>query len=74
MVILYTNKKESMGRTDFSDQFRKVIIRYKRIGYSSIVMQQFSCLVINQVTVDIFAALFHCRPMDLASDSMIAPT
>ena len=22
-----------MGRTDFSDQFRKIIIRHKRIGY-----------------------------------------
>ena len=24
-----------MGRTDFSDQFRKVIIRHKHIGYNS---------------------------------------
>ena len=24
--------KEIVGRTDFSDQFRKIIIRYKRIG------------------------------------------
>ena len=23
-----------MGRIDFSDQFRKVIIRYRRIGYN----------------------------------------
>ena len=25
--------KKIMGRTDFSDQFRKIIIRHKRIGY-----------------------------------------
>ena len=25
--------KKIMGRTDFSDQFQKIIIRYKRIGY-----------------------------------------
>ena len=25
--------KKIMGRTDFSDQFRKIIIRRKRIGY-----------------------------------------
>ena len=27
-----------MGRTDFSDQFRKIIIRHKRIGYDLNVM------------------------------------
>ena len=26
-----------MGRTDFSDQFRKIVIRYKRIGYARIM-------------------------------------
>ena len=25
--------KNIMGRTDISEQFRKIIIRYKRIGY-----------------------------------------
>ena len=25
--------KNFVGRSDFSDQFRKVIVRYKRIGY-----------------------------------------
>ena len=25
--------KKIMGRTDFSDQFRKIIIRHKHIGY-----------------------------------------
>ena len=28
-----------MGRTDFSDQFRKIMIRYKRIGYNLKVMR-----------------------------------
>ena len=59
-----------MGRTDFSDQFRKIIIRHKRIGYDLNVMQQSTCLVI---TVDNFAALFNCMPVDRASDSMKAP-
>ena len=36
-----------MGRTDISDQFRKIIIRHKRIGYDSNVMRQSACLVIN---------------------------
>ena len=58
--------------TDFSDQFRKIIIRYKRIGYKLNVMRQSACLVINPITVD--ATLFNCTPVDRASDSMMAPT
>ena len=49
-----------MGRTDFSDQFRKIIIRHKRIGYDFNVMRQSACLVINPITVDNFAAFFNC--------------
>ena len=57
-----------MGRTDFSDQFRKIIIRHKRIGYDLNVMRQSACLEINPITVDNFAALFNCTPVDRASD------
>ena len=57
--------------TDFSDRFRKIIMRYKRIGYNLNVMRQSACLVI---TVDGYAALFNCTPVDRASDSMMAPT
>ena len=63
-----------MGRTDFSDQFRKIIIRQKRIGYDLNVMRQSACFVINPITVDNFAALFKCTSVDRASDSMMAPT
>ena len=49
--------KKIMGRTDFSDQFRKIIIRHKHIGYDLKVMRQSACLVINPITVDNFAAL-----------------
>ena len=61
-----------MGRTDFSEQFRKLIIRHSRFGYDLNVMRQSACLVINQITVDNFAALFNCTPVDRASDSMMA--
>ena len=61
-----------MGRTDFSVQFRKVLIHNKFIGYNLNVMRQSACLVINPITVDIFAALFNCTPVDRASDSMTA--
>ena len=61
------------GMTDFSDQFRKIIMRYKRIGYNLNVMRQSACLVINPVKVDGNAALFNCTPMDRVADSMMAP-
>ena len=64
--------KKIRGMTDFSDQFRKNIMRYKRIGYNLNVMRQSVCLVINPITVDGYAALFNCTPVDRASDSMMA--
>ena len=66
--------KKIMGRTDFADQFRKIIIRHKRIGHDLNVMRPSTCLVINPITVSNFAALFNCTPVDLVSDSMMAPT
>ena len=60
--------------TDFSYQFRKNIMRYKHIGFNLNVMRQSVCLVINPITVDGYAALINCTPVDRASDSMMAPT
>ena len=44
--------KNIRDMTDFSDQFRKSIMRYKRIGYNLNVMQQSACLVINAISRD----------------------
>ena len=55
-----------MGRTEFSDQFRKIIICHKRIGYNLNTMRQYAYLVINPVRVDNFAVLFNCTPVDRA--------
>ena len=62
----YVDFKKIMGRTDFSDQFRNVILHYKHIGYNLNVMQQSACLVINPNTVDNFAAPFNCTPVGRA--------
>ena len=32
--LVYKLKKKIVGRADFSDQFRKIIVHYKRIGYN----------------------------------------
>ena len=66
--------KQIVGRADFSDQFRKIIVRYKLIGYNVNIMRQSACLVFNPVTVNNFASLFNCTPVSRASDSMMAPT
>ena len=48
-----------MDRTDFSDQFRKIIICHKCIGCDLNDMRKSACLVVNPITVDTFAALFN---------------
>ena len=65
--------KKIVGRADFSDQFRKIIVRYKRIGYNINIMRQSACLVFNPITVNNFASLFNCTPVGRASDSMMTP-
>ena len=65
--------KKIRGMNDFSDQFRKNIMRYKRISHNLNVMRQSACLGINPITVDGNAALFNCTLVDRASDSMMAP-
>ena len=70
--LVYKFKKKIVGRVDFSDQFRKIIVRYKRIGYNINIMRQSACLVFNPITVNNFASLFNCTPMGRAS--MMAPT
>ena len=71
--LVYKFKKIE-SRTDFSDQFRNFIVRYKRIGYNINIMRQSACLVFNPITVNNSASLFNCTPVGRASDSMMAPT
>ena len=66
--------KKIVGRADFFDQFRKIIVRYKSIGYNINIMRQSACLVFNPITANNFDSLFNCTPVGRASDSMMAPT
>ena len=66
--------KKLIGINDFSFQFRKIITRYRRIGFNLNVMRQSACLVFNPIMVDNYAAFFNCTPVGRASDSMMAPT
>ena len=72
--LVYKLKKKNEGRADFSVQFRKIIVRYKCIGYNINIMRQSACLVFKRIMVNNFASLFKCTPVGRASDSMMAPT
>ena len=65
--------KNDMGRTDFSDQFRKIIIRHKRISYDLNVTRQSACLVIYPITVDNFVAYLIARRW-IGCKTIMAPT
>ena len=52
--------KKTVGTTNVSVQFIKIISHYKKIGYNMNVLQQTVCLVVNPITVDYFAVLFDC--------------
>ena len=71
MVYKFKKKKKIVGRSDFSDffdQFKKIIVRYKRIGFNINIMRQSACLVFNPVMVNNIASLFNCTPVGQASD------
>ena len=59
-------------KSNFLKQFRKLIDRYKRIGYNLYIMRQTACLVVNSIIVDGYASLFTCTTAVRASDSMTA--
>ena len=64
--------RKIVGKSNFSEQFRKLINRDKRIVYSLDIMRQTACLVVNPVIVDGYASLFNCTTAVRASDSMTA--
>ena len=73
-VSLVYRIRKIVGKSNFSEQFRKLINCYKRIGYNPYVMWQTACLVINATSVDSYASLFNCTTAVRASDSTTAST
>ena len=49
MVIWIYKLKKIMCRTEVSDQFRKIIICHKRIGYDLNVIRRSACLAVNPI-------------------------
>ena len=69
----YRGHYDLVSKFNFFNHFRKIIIRYKRIGHNMNVMRQTACVVVNPITVNYCADLFNCTPVGLASDLMMAP-
>ena len=64
--------RKIVGKSNFAEQFRKLINWYKRIEYNPCIMRQTACLVVNPITVDSYVSLFNCTTDVRASDSMTA--
>ena len=47
--------RKIIGKNDFPYHFKKIIVRYKKIGYNVDVLQQTACLVVNPIKVNSFA-------------------
>ena len=61
--------KRIVGKLNFSDQFKKIVKRYIRIGYNLDVKRQSACLVLNPITVYSYGFLFNCTTVVHASDT-----
>ena len=61
--------RKIIGKNDFPNHFKKIIVHYKKIGYNIDVLQQTACLVVNPIKVNNFANyLFDCTTVGGASD------
>ena len=53
--------RKIVGKSNFSEQLRELINRYKKIGYSLDIIRQTACLVVNPIIVDSHASLIARR-------------
>ena len=60
--------RKIIGKNDFPYHFKKIIVRYKKIGYNINVMRQTACLVVNPIKVNSFAYLFNCTTVGRTSN------
>ena len=60
--------RKIIGKNDFPYHFKKIIARYKKIGYNIDVLLQAACLAVNPIKVNSFAYLFNCTTVSRASD------
>ena len=71
--LVYTFKRV-VGKPNFSDQFKKIIKRYRKVGYNLDIRRHSACLVVNPIMVRNYGLLLNCTMVGQASDSMTALT
>ena len=52
---------------DFSEQFKKIVTRYK-ICCTMDILRQTACMVVNPIMIDDFASFFNCTSVGRSSD------
>ena len=60
--------RKIIGINDFPYHFKKIIVRYKNIGYNIDVLRQTASLVVNPIMVNSFDYLFNCPTVGRSSD------
>ena len=55
-------------KNEFPYHVKKIIVRYKKIGYNIDALQQRARLAVNPMKVNSFAYLFNCMTVGWASD------
>ena len=61
-----------VGKPNFSGQFKKIIKRYKRVGYNMVIMWKSACFVVNPIMVYSYGSLFNCTKVGQALDLKMA--
>ena len=60
--------RKIIGKNNFPYYFKKIIVRYKKIGYNINVMRQTACLVVNPIKANSFVYPFNCTTVGRTSD------
>ena len=60
MLYLVYKFRKIIGKNDFPYHLKKIIVRYKKIGYNIDILRQTACLVVYPIKVNSFAYLFNC--------------
>ena len=68
MATWCISSEKIAGKHDFPYHFKKIIVRYKKIGYNIDVLRQTACLIVNPIKVNSFAYPFNCTTIGRASD------
>ena len=68
MATWCINSEKIFGKNDFPYHFKKIVDRYKKIGYNINVMRQTVGLVVNPIKVHSFAYLFNFTTVGRTSD------